>query len=953
MVAAPEPTRVGARPMVGRSLELATLERAAASGGAAVAVRGIAGVGKSRLVRELAARARSAGASVLVGRCRRSDVRQPLGPVREALLGLARTGWRPPAELASFAPSLARLVPEWGSSEAADSSTMVLAEAMLRLGVARASSSPPTVLVIEDAHWADDETVAVIEYLAENIAGNIAESVAESAARLPLLVVLTVRDGEPGDATASIDRLVASRAVAAIPLRPLSTVEVGEMARATLPDADLSDDVIARLAARTDGVPFLVEELLAATGGLVGDVAGVLPDSVASGVALRMGEIPTAAAALVAHASMFGRTFEWDVIAAATGIADVDAPALFRHAVRAQLIDADGAGYRFRHEMTRDAVLAEMSGAEIRAAAGAVLDALSAVDPGLSGERLHIAADLAERAGRSESAASLAIAGARRALDEGAPRSAVTMMERARRLSGSLSNALREELDDVDLRVSALVGEPARVEALGRRLLVSASPRRSVDIRLAMARAAVSAGRWDDAAVHLDAVRPLVLEHEAELAKVDVMTAHVAIGRDHASAALVPAESALTAAERSGDAVTQCEALEVIGRVERGRNLAAAESAFTTARDIATAAGLAVWRVRALHELGTLDMFGDLRVDRLEAARAEARAVGALTTAAVVDLQLAALHGERMEPDAGVVAARRAQDASRRFGLATLAMSHTLEAMMHGKAGRRRELDAAAAAARAVGEDVANVEVGLWGSAEASYHLHRVDLTAAAAALDRSLEWMRRVPDATYPFTGLWALLHTALEAGETSDAARAEVRALRFDPSMSRAMLDAADAIAHGRAGRPHDALTSYGEADIVLRRFARGYRRSLAQFLVAPSALADGWGEPIVWLREALATFEVLGLPDLARATRAILRDAGAAAPRRGRGAAPAPPELASLGITSRELDVLRLAAARLSNREIADRLSLSPRTVEKHIERLLQKTGTTRAGLARWGS
>jgi DNA-binding CsgD family transcriptional regulator len=53
-------------------------------------------------------------------------------------------------------------------------------------------------------------------------------------------------------------------------------------------------------------------------------------------------------------------------------------------------------------------------------------------------------------------------------------------------------------------------------------------------------------------------------------------------------------------------------------------------------------------------------------------------------------------------------------------------------------------------------------------------------------------------------------------------------------------------------------------------------------------------------------------------------------------------APPDRAALGVTAREADVLRLVAEGLTNKEIGERLFLSPRTVEKHVERLLAKTG-----------
>ncbi|MFC7655548.1 response regulator transcription factor [Pseudonocardia benzenivorans] len=73
--------------------------------------------------------------------------------------------------------------------------------------------------------------------------------------------------------------------------------------------------------------------------------------------------------------------------------------------------------------------------------------------------------------------------------------------------------------------------------------------------------------------------------------------------------------------------------------------------------------------------------------------------------------------------------------------------------------------------------------------------------------------------------------------------------------------------------------------------------------------------------------------------------MRRAGVAVPRRGRGDAEVPQPLRALGVTSRETDVLLLVAEGCGNREIAERLFLSPRTVEKHVERLLAKTGSQR--------
>ena len=73
----------------------------------------------------------------------------------------------------------------------------------------------------------------------------------------------------------------------------------------------------------------------------------------------------------------------------------------------------------------------------------------------------------------------------------------------------------------------------------------------------------------------------------------------------------------------------------------------------------------------------------------------------------------------------------------------------------------------------------------------------------------------------------------------------------------------------------------------------------------------------------------------------------DLVAAVPRRGRGDSEVPEELKSLGVTSREVDVLNLVADRLGNRDIAARLYLSPRTVEKHVASLMAKTGVADRG------
>src|SRR5439155_25233764 len=114
-----------------------------------------------------------------------------------------------------------------------------------------------------------------------------------------------------------------------------------------------------------------------------------------------------------------------------------------------------------------------------------------------------------------------------------------------------------------------------------------------------------------------------------------------------------------------------CRALELLGRVRRARDLDGARDAFEQALATADAAGLAVWRLRALHELGTIDMFDHAGADRLSEARRIASELGAASTGAVIDLQLTATAMFRFELDDADRPAESALAASTRPGLRT------------------------------------------------------------------------------------------------------------------------------------------------------------------------------------------------------------------------------------------------------------------------------------------
>ena len=169
----------------------------------------------------------------------------------------------------------------------------------------------------------------------------------------------------------------------------------------------------------------------------------------------------------------------------------------------------------------------------------------------------------------------------------------------------------------------------------------------------------------------------------------------------------------------------------------------------------------------------------------------------------------------------------------------------------------------------------------------------------------------------------------------------RAEVRTWgSLAHRVNRGYLHYADAIAYGRAGDREraEAEAALGDADLAYLT----WRRTYARRLLAEAALADGWGEPVAWLRDAIVFFDADGRTAIASACRALLRGAGEPVPRKGRGDAAVPAPLREAGVTSREMDVLLLVAEGLGNAEIAQRLFVSKRTVETHVASLLAKTG-----------
>ena len=154
-----------------------------------------------------------------------------------------------------------------------------------------------------------------------------------------------------------------------------------------------------------------------------------------------------------------------------------------------------------------------------------------------------------------------------------------------------------------------------------------------------------------------------------------------------------------------------------------------------------------------------------------------------------------------------------------------------------------------------------------------------------------------------------------------------------------NRQFVEMTHAILLGRDGRADEAAAMMEQALQTAELYPLA--KHLGLRLVAEQAAADGWGDPVTWLRQAEDYFHNADAPAVASSCRGMLRKLGATVSQRRTGSDQVPPHLRRLGITSREYEVCLLLVDRIGNKSIASRLHISPRTVEKHVASLMTKT------------
>ncbi len=936
--------------LVGRASERDALRSAlddAASGrGRVVLVAGQAGVGKSRLARDLREHANELEIAVLSGRCVPGDSPVPYRPLTEAFASHFRTPSAPSdPRLAGFGGHLGKLVPQWRGDApgGADESAVLLGEAVVRL--ADLAGAKASLLILEDLHWADAETLAVVEYLADAIADE------------PLLCLCTAR---PEDRVLdTLARLRRNDDVTVLGLDPLSVDDVREIVATCLASDDVPAEVATWIERNSDGIPFLVEELLAglvAGGALVRDERGwvtdgplgtTIPHDVGESIRQRLAQLHPTARYVICAAAMLGRRFEWDLlpgVAAVDGRTAIDA---LRAAVEAQIIEVDGDEFLFRHAITREAVLSDLLPPERRELASRAWPAVERANPGLPGAVCELAADLAEAAGEPAKAAERLVESARRGLAAAAYTTAEATAERARRLApdGAPSSLAA---DEVLVEVLAAGGKPAAALAIGRPLverLRAQDGTAALDLQLVLAQAALRAGDVKEAGRLSDGARADVADDAALEARVDAIAAYVALDEGRPDEAESLARRALDAAHATSQPAVACEAIEVLGRVTALTDADASIAWYQRGADLAAAHGLAGWELRARHELA-LQSWGTGDLQPMRETRELAARTGALITQAVMDLALADVAFGSFDRDACLAHATACVEASRRYGLATEPVAHLWMAGGHALAGDDAAMESSLRDALARDPDDPRILGDLHGRVLATRAVVADDLGALAEHLDTMMRYVDEAPVGTsiFPGRGLWATLH-AMDDADLGVAALADCKEWAASTGAWPISLSAlaVEAVVLARQG-DHDragALIEQVRSDRD-RAFIGAGLRHMQQLLVSKAAIRDGWGDPATWLRESEAFFAERGYERIARRCRTLIGDAGAPVPRRRATGTAVPPSLRALGVTSRELDVLQLVVKGCSTRTIAERLVLSPKTVERHLSNLFDRTG-----------
>lgn len=838
----------------------AALRGAAAGTGSVVLISGEAGIGKTSLVRTFA-RSCAGRVRLLVGACDDLVTPRTLGPLRDAV--------------GQVGGPLAAAV-RAGDREA------VLSALLAEL----ANGGRPTVLVLEDVHWADDATLDVLRFVGRRVAD------------LPALVVVTYRDEEVGSALQRVLGALGGAAVLRLAPARLSRSAVARLAGGTAATS-------APLYRLTAGNPFFVAEMVAVAGS-----AAAVPLTVVDAVLARVQRLASAERAALEQLSVVPAGVELPLARALLGdLGDLGGLGVLAVAERSGLLEMRENAVAFRHELSRHAVESTLPvTVRMRCNARVLAALLDGPEPDPTRVVHHAAA-----AGDEAAVVAHAPVAARAASRVGAHAQEVALQEQALRhrhlLDPADEAALWQEramaLFTLD-RVPEALDAGRRAAALYERLGESG--------RLAEVLVTLALAHWalvdmpQCLAIAERAVAVAVLEPGANAPQHAYALAYLAglqASVDRDEEAYETGTAAVAAARRTGAAelVALGELACGNARLKRGDLGGADELRAGIARAAAVAAHVVVMTgyVLLVEGLWNLGVLADTDRAIAEAsAYAQDRDVGIyLDDIEAHGFRLRSLRGEWEAAEAGlrrIVAA--AGTGGVRYSLPEL--SRLLV--------RRGADDAEAVVDRAV--DHAR-------RTESRYEL------APALMARVELAWLTGRPDDAREAVELLAA-RTATPGAEWPRADLLRWRRRLAEPDLPATFAGCPPEYAAGLRGDWRTAAAAFAERGMP-------YEQALE--------LADS-GEVVPTL-EGLRLLDDLGARPAAAVVRRRLRELGVSQVPRG----PTPATRANpAGLTERQVEILRLVVAGRTNAEIAARLVLSIRTVDHHVSAVLQKLGVT---------
>ncbi|MDL5199433.1 helix-turn-helix transcriptional regulator [Streptomyces sp. ALI-76-A] len=959
------PTISNTAPLIGREDELAhltgVLERARSGEARAVLIAGDAGVGKTRMLHEVAGRAARSGTTVLTGHCvDLGDVGLPYLPFTEVLGVLAAD----PRFADAFAahPVVDRLLGGGTDAVRDTGDRLRLFEGIAGL-LADLSDIAPLLLVLEDLHWADQSSRDLLRFL---LSRGILQRSAGGAPTHRLAVFASYRADDlhrRHPLRPLLAELVRLPSVERLELRPMADAEVARLVRA-LGDSALADTTVRRIVERAEGNAFYAEELLAATD----PAAGGVPSGLADVLLIRFEQLSDTAQQVLRTAAVAGRRVEHDLLREAVGLPEDELESALREAVGRQLL-APGTDdtYAFRHALAREAVYADLlpgerarlHGAFARLLTGRGRPAESAAERAHHYRESH---DLAEAL-----AASLEAAGHARSL--GAPAEELRHLETALDLWSAVEPSARPTGEGVDrvtltLRASAAAahaGEAHRAVSLTRAALAGvdqdADSELAARVRYTLAGNLISVDSQTAAFAYSSEALAMIPADPPSRTWVWAAATHVLAARQvgENETALRVARQALSVAERLDVTDARADLLISLAALGGGRQTQEGRERLREARDLARRSGNAPVEMRALFNLavgcfesGDLDECLPWLTEGLD----RARRAGLLSSPYPLEMRYlrllvlytlgrweecvrAAATDSDVLPAAGGYTVGPALYAALARG--DLTAVHRAGTLLDGPFDWMGTLVAG----------IVLTDAAAWqGDPEAAVARMRSTLTALT-------DDAGTLPDVTVRLAAL-ALSAVADRAaalrgsGDETGAARWADTATELRDLARRTATRGEDATAQGPEGQAWLARAEAEWARAVTGPDAAAWSRAVAAFdfgdvyerarcrmrLVEALVAADRREEAAVEARAVRETATRLGATPLLDQVNALVR--------RGRLADTAAAGDRAPVLTARERDVLRLLALGRSNRQIGEELFITGKTASVHVSNILAKLG-----------